>query len=187
MLDKRNLMENDILEFAAEGVLKEENKEKTDKKMATYYEKLRIKVDSWMENINVSEIIRDIILSAPDMFYLTWKLTFEPEVGIKHKRKMAYALVYFISPIDIVPDILGGVGYVDDVIVVCYALNALFNEVDRKYIDKYWHGNLDIFEFVQMVIREVNNVFAYLTKYVKNPFGSFMSNIETEKADTTDE
>jgi uncharacterized membrane protein YkvA (DUF1232 family) len=44
------------------------------------------------------------------------------------KRDVAYlaaALLYFISPLDAIPDILPGVGYVDDVIVLSAVVNGI--------------------------------------------------------------
>jgi len=44
---------------------------------------------------------------------------------------LAAALIYFATPIDVVPDTLGAVGFVDDVAVVQTAIEAVRSELDR--------------------------------------------------------
>lgn len=59
----------------------------------------------------------------------------------EHKKKAAYGFLYFFSQIDILPDFLPGLGLIDDVFVVCYVLNSMLNEIDKKFIDQYWLGD----------------------------------------------
>lgn len=46
------------------------------------------------------------------------------------------ALGYFISPIDVIPDITPIVGYTDDIGVLCAALAATAAHIKDEYIDK---------------------------------------------------
>ena len=39
------------------------------------------------------------------------------------------ALLYFLSPVDTIPDFLGAIGFTDDAAVVLFVLNALRNEI----------------------------------------------------------
>ncbi|GAU78569.1 YkvA family protein [Fusibacter sp. 3D3] len=174
MINEKDLMENEVINLAVEGLLNDENYDQKNEKMKTHYEKLRKKVDSTLDNIKVPPIIKMIILSAPDLFYLVWKLTFDPEIKGKHKRKMAYALLYFVAPFDIVPDFILGIGVVDDVIVVCYALNSILNEVDPIFLEKYWLGDNNLLEIIQTILREIDNIRKYFIDYIKNPFHNFM-------------
>ena len=41
------------------------------------------------------------------------------------------ALLYFLSPLDTIPDFLGGIGFTDDATVVLFVLNALKNEIQN--------------------------------------------------------
>jgi uncharacterized membrane protein YkvA (DUF1232 family) len=54
-----------------------------------------------------------------------------PNVPIKAKAIIVGALGYFISPIDIIPDILLGVGYTDDMSVLVGALVSVAIYVDK--------------------------------------------------------
>ncbi len=41
------------------------------------------------------------------------------------------ALLYFLSPLDTIPDFLGAVGFTDDAAVVLFVLNMIKNEISR--------------------------------------------------------
>ena len=41
------------------------------------------------------------------------------------------ALLYFLSPLDTIPDFLGAVGFTDDAAVVLFVINAIRNEISR--------------------------------------------------------
>jgi uncharacterized membrane protein YkvA (DUF1232 family) len=44
---------------------------------------------------------------------------------------MAAALLYFVLPFDVVPDVLAGIGFVDDVAVITSVVESVRNELDR--------------------------------------------------------
>ena len=39
------------------------------------------------------------------------------------------AIVYFLAPIDLIPDVIPGIGYVDDLLVIRFALTALGSDL----------------------------------------------------------
>ncbi len=41
------------------------------------------------------------------------------------------ALIYVVSPLDIVPDLLVGLGFLDDVAIVAWAINKLGEEIEK--------------------------------------------------------
>ncbi len=43
----------------------------------------------------------------------------------------ALALFYVLSPIDVIPDVVVGLGYLDDALVVSFALKLIEKELDR--------------------------------------------------------
>ena len=46
-------------------------------------------------------------------------------------------LLYFVSPIDLIPDFIPGVGYIDDAALLAFALYAIRNDLDnyRKWLE----------------------------------------------------
>ncbi|MBM4145504.1 MAG: DUF1232 domain-containing protein [Nitrospira sp.] len=41
------------------------------------------------------------------------------------------ALLYFLSPLDTIPDFLGAIGFADDAAVIIFVLNSIREEIDR--------------------------------------------------------
>lgn len=183
MFDEKTLMNNEVINYAIVPFINNTDNEQQNEKMKRYYEKLRNSIEQALDHINVPYNIRKIILSAPDLFYLVWKLTFTKEIKGEHKKKFAYALLYFISPIDIVPDFIPAIGHLDDVIVVCYALNAVLNEVEEKYIQEYWLGDENLLDLVRNTLKEIDNLIAYVNEYIKAPILTSMRSKNNAESD----
>jgi uncharacterized membrane protein YkvA (DUF1232 family) len=57
------------------------------------------------------------------------------------KIALAAAIVYLASPVDLVPDFVPILGYLDDVLLAALLLDGLLNYVDRALLLKYWPGS----------------------------------------------
>ena len=60
-----------------------------------------------------------------------WSMLKDPDYTVSWQTKawIIFALTYFISPIDLIPDIIPVVGYADDVAVVLWVLHVLHEDV----------------------------------------------------------
>ncbi len=75
---------------------------------------------------------RSVLRPALQLYYV-W---ISPNTPHWAKAVVVGALVYFISPIDAIPDFIPGVGYVDDVGVMVLALGKIATCVDQEILDK---------------------------------------------------
>ena len=126
----------------------------TETKEQDFYQKLRQKIKAWSQK-EESRSYRwtEWLLLAPDLFHLLLRLTVDPEVPMKEKAKLAGVMVYFISPLDLLPElVLGPTGFLDDVVLTAYALNAMINRVDPAVVERHWAGEGDILEVVQKIL-----------------------------------
>lgn len=119
-----------------------------------FYIRLRSKIRKWVAGKEgSSHEWAEFILLAPDLFHLIWKLSVDPEVPKSERLKLAAAVTYFISPIDLIPEaIVGPVGYLDDIALTCYVLNGLFNRTDPAIALKYWAGDDDVLLVIKKVL-----------------------------------
>jgi uncharacterized membrane protein YkvA (DUF1232 family) len=91
---------------------------------------------------------------GPDLFHLLCKLSLDDEVPIKEKAKLAGAIAYFVSPVDLLPEIITGpLGYLDDIAVAAYVLNGIINNTDKALVEKHWAGDGDVLHVIRQIIK----------------------------------
>jgi uncharacterized membrane protein YkvA (DUF1232 family) len=99
------------------------------------------------------------LLFAPDLFHLLCKLSLDPEVPVKEKAKLAGAIAYFVSPVDLVPEALvGPIGYADDIAVAAYVLNEIVNHTDQHAVQKHWAGDGEVLVVIQQIIQAADEM-----------------------------
>jgi len=120
-----------------------------------FYHKLRLKIKDWSEKEeNRSYRWTKWLLLGPDLFHLLIRLTADPDVPMKEKAKLAAVIAYFISPVDLVPElILGPTGFLDDIVLTAYALNAIINNINADIVQRHWAGEEDIIVVIQNILR----------------------------------
>lgn len=57
----------------------------------------------------------------------------DPEVPLLAKTTIATALAYFIMPVDLIPDVLAGMGYTDDAAVILAALQVVAHQLHPRH------------------------------------------------------
>jgi uncharacterized membrane protein YkvA (DUF1232 family) len=73
--------------------------------------------------------IRDLALNVVCLY----EMLVDPDYTISWQVKagIVFALGYFISPVDTIPDVVPVVGYVDDALVVAYVAHLLSGDISK--------------------------------------------------------
>jgi uncharacterized membrane protein YkvA (DUF1232 family) len=96
----------------------------------------------------------EAVLVLRDFFMLLIGLLLDERVDRKVKIFVGSVIAYIISPIDFIPDLLGGLfGLADDFVLTAFALNVLMNWVDPEIVTSHWRGKKDLLTTVQKGIR----------------------------------
>jgi uncharacterized membrane protein YkvA (DUF1232 family) len=82
-----------------------------------------------------------MLRALPDLIRLITRLVGDPVLPRAAKIALGAAAVYLLSPVDLVPDFIPLVGYLDDVLLAAVLLDGILNWVDRALVLKYWPGN----------------------------------------------
>jgi uncharacterized membrane protein YkvA (DUF1232 family) len=119
-----------------------------------FYRRLREQIHAWFENDEGrSNRWAEYVLLAPDLFHLMWKLSADPDVSPADKVKLAAAIAYFISPIDLIPEaVFGPVGYLDDIALAAHVLHRIVNHTDPETLRRHWAGDGDVLDVIQRVL-----------------------------------
>jgi uncharacterized membrane protein YkvA (DUF1232 family) len=125
-----------------------------------FYQKLRIKIRNWADsNQGRSYQWSKWLLAAPDLFHLLIRLAVDPDVPIQEKTKLAAVIAYFISPLDLLPELfLGPSGFIDDVVLSAYTLNAIVNRTDKTVLVRHWAGEEDVLEVIQKILSAADQI-----------------------------
>lgn len=125
-----------------------------------FYQKLRIKFKDWLSTEEgQTSTWAEYLMFAPDLFHLLCKLAIDKGVSTQDKAKLAGAIVYFISPIDLLPEaLLGPLGFADDIAVAAWVLNDLVNHIDQDIIRNHWAGEEDVLQVIQKIIGEADQM-----------------------------
>lgn len=131
-----------------------------DNKQMDFYQKLRVKIKEWLQSDDgQNNKWAEYLMFAPDLFHLLCKLVMDEEVLVADKAKLAGAIIYFISPLDIIPEgLIGPLGYTDDIAVAAYVLNAIINHTDPEVINRHWAGEGEVLEVIQRILASADEM-----------------------------
>lgn len=88
--------------------------------------------------------MKSFLMFLPNMVLLLGRLLKDARVPVAEKALFLAAIVYVISPIDVIPDFFPFIGQVDDIYVVSLVLLRLLNRTDENIIRQHWTGGGDI-------------------------------------------
>ncbi|MEW9671067.1 YkvA family protein [Ammoniphilus sp. 3BR4] len=126
-----------------------------------FYDKIRKKVEEFLKKQTGDKADRaaKYILLAPDLFVLFARLLQDRRVPTKSKALAGVVVAYFLSPLDIMPEIIvGPIGFLDDIILAAYALSRIMNEVDKHVLLEHWNGEADLLETVQELLKKAEEL-----------------------------
>ncbi len=85
--------------------------------------------------------MKELLRLLPNLAVLIGRLVADPGVPTTAKVALGAAAVYLASPVDLIPDFIPLVGYLDDVILVAIIVDGLLNHLDRDLLLKHWPGD----------------------------------------------
>ena len=117
-----------------------------------FYQIIRQRIEKWLASEEgKSYRWAKYIGIAPDLFHLLCKLALHKDISNKDKAKLGVAVVYFVSPFDLIPEALvGPIGFLDDVAFAAYTLNHIIKN-NSEIVTQEWAGNGDILELVKNI------------------------------------
>ena len=71
---------------------------------------------------------------------MLWRGFLHPVTPFYLKAMMVGVVVYLVSPFDIVPDFFLGLGLIDDVLLIAFAVNWMVNRLPREVFEQPRRG-----------------------------------------------
>jgi uncharacterized membrane protein YkvA (DUF1232 family) len=88
--------------------------------------------------------LKSFLLFLPNLVTLLARLLKDSRVATAEKALFLAAIVYVISPLDLIPDVFPFIGQVDDLYLVALTLLRLINRTDDTVVRQLWPGGGDI-------------------------------------------
>jgi uncharacterized membrane protein YkvA (DUF1232 family) len=87
------------------------------------------------------EMARRLLRELPNLFKLVFRLIRDPGISRFEKLLFAGVALYMMTPLDLVPDILGPLGWVDDFYLLGMALGRLVAAAGPERLLRHWDGD----------------------------------------------
>jgi uncharacterized membrane protein YkvA (DUF1232 family) len=87
---------------------------------------------------------REVMLLVPNIVKLLWRLARDRRVPLRTKLLVVGTAVYLAIPIDIIPDWIPVLGYLDDAVLVGFILHRLLRTVPIEILQQHWDGAIPL-------------------------------------------
>jgi uncharacterized membrane protein YkvA (DUF1232 family) len=153
---------------------------KDEKELLDFYQRLRRRIrgqlarrraKSGRKNPTAYERLVGFLALLPDLFHLAVKLLFDRSVPARKKAVLVATVMYVVTPIDIIPDVIPVVGWLDDLVVLALGLRPFLDsksEAVRAAVTRHWAGDQDVFEAVQHILAAADAAARFLPKKFMN-------------------
>jgi uncharacterized membrane protein YkvA (DUF1232 family) len=112
-------------------------------------------------------VLVESLTLLPDLFHLSLNLLLDKCVPTENKGALVAVLIYVLSPVDFLPDILPITGWVDDLVVLVIGLNK-FLETDkpevRAAVQRHWAGTGEAIGLVKHLLSVADEAVEFLPK-----------------------
>ena len=103
-------------------------------------------------SVQLRKLAGDLVTTLPNLVKLLARLVRDPRVPRRSKMVVGAALVYVVSPLDLLPEFIPVVGFADDALLVAFALNHLVNVAGEEVVLEHWDGPRDLLEMIRSVL-----------------------------------
>ncbi|MGH9837802.1 MAG: YkvA family protein [Blastocatellia bacterium] len=115
-------------------------------------------MQTYHERRQARSVLKDALMLIPNFLKLLVRLFKDSRVPTTEKALVAGAIVYVISPIDVIPDLIPFVGQVDDVYLVSLTLLRLLSRSGDDVLREHWGGAGDLASVVDKIVRAARYV-----------------------------
>lgn len=87
--------------------------------------------------------LRDALTLIPDVVRLLRRLATDKTHTIGVRIRVWLLLLYLLLPVDLIPDFIPVVGYVDDIIIIVFLLRSITRVAGTESLDRHWPGTAE--------------------------------------------
>ncbi len=125
-------------------------------RLLSFYDRLRARVSSSTvgSDSGLRQGASEALLVVPDIFVLLARLALDRQVPSASRRLIGGALLYFVLPIDLLPEaFVGPAGFLDDLVIACAVLGEAFGRDLESHAERHWSGSRRLATVIRDVAR----------------------------------
>lgn len=96
--------------------------------------------------------LKEYALLLPRLIKLILNLARDPRVPARSKALLFMVAGYVASPVDVLPDMIPGIGQLDDVVLIAFVLDRIINRVPPEVVAEHWTGDRDVLDIVRQIL-----------------------------------
>jgi uncharacterized membrane protein YkvA (DUF1232 family) len=108
--------------------------------------------------------MKALLRALPDVIRTIAGLAVDPVLPKAAKIALAAAVLYLVSPVDLIPDFIPVLGYFDDLLVAAIVVDGMLSYVNRGLVLKYWPGSP---ESLERIARSARVLAAWVPRRLK--------------------
>ncbi|MDF2733573.1 MAG: hypothetical protein K0S97_196 [Chloroflexota bacterium] len=99
------------------------------------------------------ELALPALRALPDIVRLARRLLADPRTPTRHRLGLVVLIVWLISPIDLLPEFLPGIGPLDDIVAAAVILGWICRGTGITRLRQHWPGDAAGFMVVARLLR----------------------------------
>ena len=99
------------------------------------------------------ELALPALRALPDIIRLARRLLADPRTPLRHRAGLVLLIVWLVSPIDLLPEFLPGIGPLDDLVAAAVILGWIGRGTGTARLLELWPGDAAGFEVVARLLR----------------------------------
>ena len=102
--------------------------------------------------VQARRLAKDAVLLVPNFAKLVARLLADPRVPRRSKIALGMAAAYVVSPIDLLPEFIPVIGWLDDLLILTYVLDRVIERAGPELVEEHWDGPGDLLGLIRDVL-----------------------------------
>jgi uncharacterized membrane protein YkvA (DUF1232 family) len=99
------------------------------------------------------ELAVPALRALPDLVRLCRALLADPRTPRRHRAALMVLILWLVSPIDLIPEFLPGIGPLDDIVAAAVILGWIGRQTGTERLRELWPGDATGFTLVARLLR----------------------------------
>jgi uncharacterized membrane protein YkvA (DUF1232 family) len=98
---------------------------------------MTLRADSPWPSLQLGMRVLRLLRHLPQFVRLYWRLLWDPRVSTWPKALLVLSIIYVLSPVDLIPDVLPFIGEVDDLVVFIVVCKLFMYLCPRQVVQEH--------------------------------------------------